>query len=156
MISGSGSDGDGPPLLNASLSQELFQACYVDKSSTAWRMALTPILWMNTFMLREKWLVGGHISTSNRQREAVAQTNGSRGPLFLITGGRSKMTALTCSNIDLESKLKRITAITRHNVLISQIKAWGPGRYNLSVSQEIYWKYSKNSCLDNLFLKSAW
>lgn len=89
----------------------------------------------------------------------MPQTNGSRGPLLLIRGGQSKMMGLTCSNIDLDSKLKRIIAIIQHSVLISQSKAWGPGRHNLRISQEIYWKHMSLLLprgLDKLFLKSAW
>lgn len=116
-------------------------------SSTAWRTAPVPILWMNTFIHAEKGPVCGHSSMGDMSGGDVSQASGS---LFLFSGGQSLMTGPTCSN--RESKPRTITAIIQHNVLILQIKDRGPGRYNFG--QEIEWLHPPHF-LDKLILKSA-
>lgn len=77
-------------------------------------------------MHKQKWRVQGGISTGTRWKGDLSQATGSRGPLFLIRGGQSKMTTLTCSNRDIPNWEQSSWSL---NTMFYETK--GPGKCNL-------------------------
>lgn len=77
-----------------------------------------------------------HLHWEQMERRSI-QASGSRGPLFLIRGRQSKMTALTCNN-KRYFKLRTIIEIIQHDVLWDQRSR--PREVQLWCMSQIQWK----------------